>query len=153
MAEIHENDDIDELVHCVCDAREESGLMVQCELCLCWQHAHCMHFHQERDVPDDGYVSVVSLSSSLSSLTLLLSAVLLFVSFPETRALFAQKLLSNQSLAQELQKTEIRVLFGRQRARGTRAPPFGGHSRVGRRVSTFISFLFKNLQKVFGKSV
>jgi len=55
VAEIHENDDIDELVHCVCDAREESGLMVQCELCLCWQHAHCMHFHQERDVPDDGY--------------------------------------------------------------------------------------------------
>jgi len=34
VAEIHENDEIDELVHCVCDAREESGLMVQCEVGL-----------------------------------------------------------------------------------------------------------------------
>ncbi|XP_054168436.1 uncharacterized protein LOC128965712 [Oppia nitens] len=55
IAEIHENDDIEEVVHCVCSAREESGLMVQCELCLCWQHAHCMHFEGERDVPKTGY--------------------------------------------------------------------------------------------------
>ena len=59
MAEIHEADP-EELVNCVCDAREESGLMVQCECCLCWQHAHCMHFDGETDVPEDGYVSRMS---------------------------------------------------------------------------------------------
>jgi hypothetical protein len=56
VAEIHENDEIDELVHCICLAREESGLMVQCECCLCWQHAYCMSFDQELDVPQNGYV-------------------------------------------------------------------------------------------------
>lgn len=38
---IHESDDVDELVHCICDFKEESGLMIQCEICLTWSHGEC----------------------------------------------------------------------------------------------------------------
>ena len=38
VRDIHESDDVDELVHCICDFKEESGLMIQCEICLTWQH-------------------------------------------------------------------------------------------------------------------
>lgn len=31
----------DELVNCICDFQEENGLMIQCEVCMCWQHAAC----------------------------------------------------------------------------------------------------------------
>lgn len=58
MALKHENDNIEEVVKCICSIAEENGLMVQCEHCLYWQHALCMNFKLESDVPDDGYVSV-----------------------------------------------------------------------------------------------
>lgn len=38
VREIHESDDVDELVHCICDFKEESGLMIQCECSLTWSH-------------------------------------------------------------------------------------------------------------------
>lgn len=53
----HENDNIEEVVKCICSYMEENGLMVQCELCLTWQHALCMGYKHESDVPSDGYVS------------------------------------------------------------------------------------------------
>lgn len=53
-AEDHEDDNVKELVHCHCGIAEESGLMVQCETCLTWQHAHCLGFEQPEDAPD-GY--------------------------------------------------------------------------------------------------
>lgn len=31
----------DELVNCICGFYEENGLMIQCEVCMCWQHASC----------------------------------------------------------------------------------------------------------------
>lgn len=30
-----------DMVHCLCDVDEESGLMMQCDICLCWQHGSC----------------------------------------------------------------------------------------------------------------
>ena len=54
MAEIHESEP-EELVNCMCDLKEESGLMVQCEVCQFWQHGYCMNFESEHQVPD-GYV-------------------------------------------------------------------------------------------------
>ena len=30
-----------DMVHCPCGVEEESGLMMQCDLCLCWQHGSC----------------------------------------------------------------------------------------------------------------
>lgn len=42
----------EEIINCICGHREEDGLMVQCELCLCWQHALCHGIQRERDVPD-----------------------------------------------------------------------------------------------------
>lgn len=54
----HENDNIEEVVKCICSYHEENGLMVQCELCLTWQHALCMGYKHESDVPSDGYVSL-----------------------------------------------------------------------------------------------
>ncbi|XP_055995394.1 PHD finger protein 20-like protein 1 isoform X3 [Ostrea edulis] len=31
----------DEVVNCICRFNEENGLMIQCDVCLCWQHAVC----------------------------------------------------------------------------------------------------------------
>lgn len=52
IMDIHETDDFDELVHCCCDLKEESGLMIQCEVCLTWQHGYCFEIDHEEDVPD-----------------------------------------------------------------------------------------------------
>ncbi|XP_072935616.1 uncharacterized protein [Epargyreus clarus] len=41
----------EEIINCHCGFREEDGLMVQCELCLCWQHALCHNIQREADVP------------------------------------------------------------------------------------------------------
>lgn len=41
-----------ELVHCFCGSPEEDGLMIQCELCLCWQHGICLQIDSEDKVPD-----------------------------------------------------------------------------------------------------
>jgi len=41
-----------ELVHCFCGSPEEDGLMIQCELCLCWQHGICLSIDTEENVPD-----------------------------------------------------------------------------------------------------
>lgn len=53
-AEEHEDDNVKELVHCHCGISEELGLMVQCETCLTWQHAHCLGIEKPEDAPD-GY--------------------------------------------------------------------------------------------------
>lgn len=53
-AEDHEDDNVKELVHCQCGILEELGLMIQCETCLTWQHAHCLGIEKDEDVPD-GY--------------------------------------------------------------------------------------------------
>ncbi|CAH0722904.1 unnamed protein product, partial [Brenthis ino] len=42
----------EEIINCHCGYREEDGLMVQCELCLCWQHALCHNIQREADVPE-----------------------------------------------------------------------------------------------------
>lgn len=42
----------DEVVQCVCNCEEESGLMMQCEVCLTWQHGACFKIEEEKDVPD-----------------------------------------------------------------------------------------------------
>ena len=33
----------DDIVKCVCSSTEESGLMLQCELCSCWLHNKCVN--------------------------------------------------------------------------------------------------------------
>lgn len=53
-AEDHEDDNVKELVHCQCGISEELDLMVQCETCLTWQHAHCLGIEKPEDAPD-GY--------------------------------------------------------------------------------------------------
>ena len=40
----------EELVQCVCRRVDGDGLMVQCEVCLSWQHGHCTGFYQESQV-------------------------------------------------------------------------------------------------------
>ncbi|XP_050350040.1 PHD finger protein 20 isoform X2 [Nymphalis io] len=42
----------EEIISCHCGFREEDGLMVQCELCLCWQHALCHNIQKESEVPE-----------------------------------------------------------------------------------------------------
>lgn len=42
----------DEIVHCVCNCIEENGLMMQCEVCLTWQHGACFEIDDVKDVPD-----------------------------------------------------------------------------------------------------
>ncbi|KAL3281097.1 hypothetical protein HHI36_004321 [Cryptolaemus montrouzieri] len=42
----------EEIINCTCGYMEEDGLMIQCELCLCWQHAYCNNIQKESEVPD-----------------------------------------------------------------------------------------------------
>lgn len=41
----------EEIINCTCGITEEDGLMIQCELCLCWQHAYCNNIERENQVP------------------------------------------------------------------------------------------------------
>ncbi|KAK9879641.1 hypothetical protein WA026_006706 [Henosepilachna vigintioctopunctata] len=42
----------EEIINCTCGFMEEDGLMIQCELCLCWQHAYCNNIQTESEVPE-----------------------------------------------------------------------------------------------------
>ncbi|XP_044752827.1 PHD finger protein 20 isoform X2 [Coccinella septempunctata] len=42
----------EEIINCTCGFMEEDGLMIQCELCLCWQHAYCNNIQKESEVPE-----------------------------------------------------------------------------------------------------
>ncbi|CAH1176132.1 unnamed protein product [Phaedon cochleariae] len=42
----------EEIINCTCGFTEEDGLMIQCELCQCWQHAYCNNIERESQVPD-----------------------------------------------------------------------------------------------------
>ncbi|XP_061397609.1 uncharacterized protein LOC133333310 [Musca vetustissima] len=42
----------EEIINCLCKYGLEDGLMIQCELCLCWQHGHCHGIENESQVPD-----------------------------------------------------------------------------------------------------
>ncbi|KAJ8870776.1 hypothetical protein PR048_027075 [Dryococelus australis] len=48
----------DELINCTCGYLEEDGLMIQCDLCLCWQHGVCNNIEKEEDVPDKYVCSI-----------------------------------------------------------------------------------------------
>ncbi|XP_011428049.3 PHD finger protein 20-like protein 1 isoform X3 [Magallana gigas] len=37
----------DEVVNCICRFNEENGLMIQCDVCLCWQHAACFEITED----------------------------------------------------------------------------------------------------------
>ena len=42
----------EELVNCSCRRVEEDGLMIQCDICLCWQHGSCLAIEEEDQVPE-----------------------------------------------------------------------------------------------------
>lgn len=42
----------EEIINCLCGFGEEDGLMIQCELCLCWQHGACNGIEKECQVPE-----------------------------------------------------------------------------------------------------
>lgn len=42
----------EEIINCICSFPEENGLMIQCELCLCWQHGACNDIERENQVPE-----------------------------------------------------------------------------------------------------
>lgn len=42
----------EEIINCLCSYFEEDGLMIQCELCLCWQHGICNGIEKESQVPE-----------------------------------------------------------------------------------------------------
>lgn len=48
----------EEIINCLCNYGEEDGLMIQCELCLCWQHGTCNGIEKESDVPEK-YICVI----------------------------------------------------------------------------------------------
>lgn len=41
-----------EIINCLCSYPDEDGLMIQCELCLCWQHGGCNGIEKESEVPE-----------------------------------------------------------------------------------------------------
>lgn len=42
----------EEIINCLCHYPEEDGLMIQCDLCLCWQHGRCNDIEKESQVPE-----------------------------------------------------------------------------------------------------
>ncbi|KAK7078720.1 hypothetical protein SK128_024868 [Halocaridina rubra] len=42
-----------EIINCGCGSTEEEGLMLQCDICLCWQHGSCYNIIGEDQVPDE----------------------------------------------------------------------------------------------------
>lgn len=42
----------EEIINCICGYGEEDGLMIQCELCLCWQHGLCNNIQSSNHVPE-----------------------------------------------------------------------------------------------------
>lgn len=42
----------DEVVNCTCRRTEEDGLMIQCDICLCWQHGACLGIEEDHLVPE-----------------------------------------------------------------------------------------------------
>ena len=42
----------EEVVNCACKRTEEDGLMIQCDICLCWQHGYCLGIEEEDQVQD-----------------------------------------------------------------------------------------------------
>ncbi|XP_069687402.1 uncharacterized protein [Periplaneta americana] len=51
----------EELINCTCGFMEEDGLMIQCDLCLCWQHGLCNNIEKETEVPEK-YVCPICLN-------------------------------------------------------------------------------------------
>ncbi len=48
----NDNDDPYDVVHCNCGNHRSDGFMIQCEVCLCWQHRVCLNMHTDNSVPD-----------------------------------------------------------------------------------------------------
>ena len=46
----HEHLTTEEVVNCSCKRSEEDGLMIQCDICLCWQHGTCLGVEEEDQV-------------------------------------------------------------------------------------------------------
>ncbi|XP_050425360.1 PHD finger protein 20-like isoform X2 [Adelges cooleyi] len=43
----------EEVINCSCGSNQEDGLMIQCDVCLCWQHGFCNKIDSEDQVPDN----------------------------------------------------------------------------------------------------
>ncbi|XP_025411654.1 uncharacterized protein LOC112684370 isoform X3 [Sipha flava] len=53
----------EEVINCSCASNQEDGLMIQCDVCLCWQHGLCNKIASEDQVPDN-YVCTSCLNPS-----------------------------------------------------------------------------------------
>lgn len=56
--ETEEEDVESDIVNCVCGLRETNGLMIQCDICMCWQHFSCMDTNNT-GVPPNNYVCLI----------------------------------------------------------------------------------------------
>lgn len=51
----------EEVINCSCASNQEDGLMIQCDICLCWQHGYCNKIDSEDQVPDN-YICISCLN-------------------------------------------------------------------------------------------
>ncbi|KAH9489976.1 hypothetical protein Btru_035421 [Bulinus truncatus] len=51
MVETEEEEFEKDVVNCVCGQRETNGLMIQCDICMCWQHFACMDTNNSGEPP------------------------------------------------------------------------------------------------------
>ncbi|KAK3786063.1 hypothetical protein RRG08_058125 [Elysia crispata] len=56
--EADEEEMASDMVNCVCGERHHTGLMIQCEVCLCWQHFKCADV-KKTGVPPLNYVCLI----------------------------------------------------------------------------------------------
>ncbi|RUS73729.1 hypothetical protein EGW08_018509 [Elysia chlorotica] len=58
VEEADEEEMASDMVNCVCGERHHTGLMIQCEVCLCWQHFKCADV-KKTGVPPLNYVCLI----------------------------------------------------------------------------------------------
>ncbi|XP_074596681.1 uncharacterized protein LOC141851791 [Brevipalpus obovatus] len=49
---LHEADNFREWMNCMCGKKDQTGVIVQCECCLTWQHLMCLGIESDQDLPE-----------------------------------------------------------------------------------------------------
>jgi hypothetical protein len=57
-------DDPYEVIHCKCGNHVNTGFMIQCEICLCWQHGECAKIKTAKCVPKNYFCWICKMPSN-----------------------------------------------------------------------------------------
>lgn len=55
-----DEDDPYDVIHCTCGNHRSDGFMIQCEVCLCWQHRVCLNLNADQNLPKHHFCWICS---------------------------------------------------------------------------------------------